>query len=245
MPQDLGSTPPDRKNVQHRLYVPQIHTGPQAVSGDEAHHAVRVKRLRPGELVELFDGRGTVLAGFVARVGGSRQHPEIEIEPTGEPALLEQPRPEVTIFSPSPKGDRLERMLDQLSQAGVAGWGLLETDRAEDNMPKRLDRVRRVIVESAKQCGRAHLLEIEGPIALDSAIEMPGAVVASQHTHPAVTVGPSDHRRLLVGPEGGWSDPELRLFEARAVPCISLGPYVMRMETAALAGAARLMEDST
>ncbi|MEQ8769289.1 MAG: RsmE family RNA methyltransferase [Phycisphaerales bacterium] len=242
MPRDEGTPGTDRTRWRHRLHVSGITPGVQVVSGDEAHHAVRVKRLRPGELVELFDGRGTVLAGAVADVGGSRQHPEITIEPAGEPEFVASHTPRVEIWTPAPKGDRLERMLDQLSQAGVAGWRLLGAERAEDNMPKKPDRLRRVIIESAKQSGRAHLLEIGDPIALDAALETAGVVVASQHAGPGPRFGPGEPRTLLVGPEGGWSGSELRLFEARAVPCLGLGPHVMRLETAALVGAARLME---
>ncbi len=243
MPPPEGTHRPDRHRWAHRLFVSDVVPGRQTVTGEEAHHAVRVKRLRPGELVELFDGNGRVVEGTVAGVGGSRQHPEIEVEPEGEPREIPPTVPRVEIWSPAPKGDRLERMLDQLSQAGVARWRVLITDRAEDTMPRKPDRLRRVLVESAKQCGRARLLEIGSPIALDTALGAPGVVVASQHAGPEGRSGPEEPRTLLVGPEGGWSDAELRLFEDRSVPCVGLGPHVMRLETAAVVGAARLMEN--
>ncbi len=241
MPRDEGTPGTERPRWHHRLHLSVITPGPQVIAGDEAHHAVRVKRLRPGELVELFDGHGTILPGSVAAIGGSRQHPEVTIEPAGEPRVIEPHTPRVEILSPPPKGDRLERMLDQLSQAGVARWGALETEHGEHGLPKKLDRVRRVIVESAKQCGRAHLMEIGEHVTLDEALAMPGVVVASQHADRGTA--PGDARTLLVGPEGGWSAAELRLFDERAVPSVGLGPHVMRLETAAVVGAARLLEN--
>lgn len=245
MPRTAGGPRTDPTPAHHRLYAPssQDGPGPIAVEGDEAHHAVRVKRLKIGELVELFDGRGTVRPGSVAAITGSRQHPVIEVEPTAEAAQIAAVAPRVEVWSPAPKGDRLERMLDQLSQAGAAAWRPLATNRAEDNQPKKPDRLVRVTIESAKQCGRAHLLELGAPATLDAAIGRPGVVAAYQGAKGAQPPEPdaSGTLILLVGPEGGWSEPELRQLADGAVPFVTLGPHVLRLETAAVVGAAALL----
>lgn len=231
-----------RTTPSHRLFVPDLddRPGPLRVGGEEAHHAVRVKRLRAGEAVELFDGRGGRRRGRVAGVGGSRAHPVIEIEPGGACERVGAPSPRVEVWCPAPKGDRLERMLDQLSQAGAAAWRPLACGRAEAGGGRRADRLGRVVVESAKQCGRAYLLEVGPEVAFEAAIGVPGVVVADGSGAAGVPAGGGD-RVVLVGPEGGWTPAELDRARGAGAPMLRLGPHVMRLETAAVAAAALLM----
>lgn len=236
-----------RTTPAHRLFVPDLGAaavGSLALAGEEAHHAVRVKRLRAGEAVEAFDGRGRVMRGTVAGVGGSRANPVVEIEPTGGVEVVAPVSPRVEVWCPTPKGDRLERMLDQLSQVGAAAWRPLACERAEDHMPRRTDRLERVVIESAKQCGRAHLLEIGEPVAFEDALGHPGVVIADANAggRPGPIAGES--ACVLIGPEGGWTPGELDRARAGGVPMLPLGPHVLRLETAAVVAGAFLLGGS-
>ena len=227
---------------RHRLHVPDLddRPGPLAVGGEEAHHAARVKRLRPGEPVELFDAHGTTRPGTVGEVVGSRSHPELLIHPTGPAQAVPPLSPAIDVCSPAPKGDRLEQMIDQLSQAGAASWRPLVTERSgDDPPPKKLDRLSRVALESAKQCGRAHLLHLGPPITLPEALDLPGVTLADAGGGPCSP--PPAHATLLIGPEGGWTEGELHLARSRAVPLIRLGPHTLRLETAAVVATALLL----
>lgn len=233
-----------RTTPAHRLFVPDLGgaVGPVALAGEEAHHAVRVKRLRVGEAVEAFDGRGRVMRGTVTGVGGSRANPVVEIEATGGVEVVAPVSPRVEVWCPTPKGDRLERMLDQLSQIGAGAWRQLACARGEDHMPRRTDRLERVVIESAKQCGRAHLLEIGDAVAFEDALGHPGVVIADASA--GGQPGPGESACVLIGPEGGWTPGELDRARAGGVPMLPLGPHVLRLETAAVVAAAFLLAGS-
>ena len=235
-----------RTTPSHRLFLPDLDEadGPVSLGGEEAHHAVRVKRLRPGEAVELFDGRGRVLVGRVLGSNGSRANPELAIEPVGEVEPVEPVRPQVEICCPAPKGDRVERMLDQLSQAGAARWRPLVCEHSEEIGVRRSTRLERVIVESAKQCGRAYLLEMGDPISFGSALEHPRVLVADREAGATPAVRTTGEVRVLVGPEGGWSAEEFDRVRGMGVPMLPLGPHVLRLETAAVLAAAFVLAAS-
>jgi len=243
----LGSTtlPPDR-TITHRVYfsdLPGALAGaPQTpfeltIDGPEAHHAVNAKRLRVGESIELFDGRGTIARAEVLAVStGKRASLSLSVHGS---ARIDAVTPRIELWCPPPKGDRLETMIDQLSQLGVAVWRPLRAARAERDT-FRVDRLERAIIESAKQCGRAWLLEIGPWAAFDDALgdeRCRLCDVSGELVPPATDAGAV----LVLGPEGGWTPDELERFCATGRPVVRFGPHVMRIETAAVAGASVLL----
>lgn len=226
--------------MAHRVYfsdLPGVVAGAALeIGGEEANHAVRVKRLRIGEVVGLFDGRGLVARATVTRTdAGKRSVLGLEV------AVLEQVAPvspRLEVWCPPPKGDRLEGMIDQLSQLGVAAWRPLRTARAERDA-FRGDRLERAAIEAAKQCGRAWVLEIGEWAEFGDAIQDPRVIVADASGDRA---GPAEADGVLVlGPEGGWTPEELALALATGRRTVRFGVHVMRIETAAAAGAACLL----
>lgn len=240
----------------HRVYLPPdeapLTTGSVALGGDEAHHAVRVRRLRPGEAVEVLDGHGGRARATVAGTEG-RKHPVLHLTleaPTAEAT----PTPRVIVLAATPKHDRAMQMVDQLSQLGAAAWTPLVAARAQDRAgretgPDRLkpDRLHRQAVESMKQCGRAWLLEINEPLALDDALAAASGANALLLLADAgaagerVPIAPDRPVWVLVGPEGGFTDAERAAALAAGARALRLGPYTLRTETAAAAAAALLM----
>lgn len=228
----------------HRIYTPDSDLLVDArvtISGEEAHHAARVKRLAPGQRVGLFDGRGLQATGVVLRAETRGKSPWLEVE-IAETQRTEPVRPRVCIRSPAPKGDALEWMVDQLSQVGAAAWGLLRAEHAERE-PRRLDRLDRTIIESAKQCGRAHLMQMLAPASFDEVLNAAGGLVCAADAggEPVGNLPPADGITLLIGPEGGWSGRERAALSERQVPLVGLGPHVLRLETAAIVGASGML----
>ncbi len=212
------------------------------LSGDEAKHALRVKRVGVGDPVELLDGAGFVGSGAVERAsvpggGGAWLDVRVASARTASPVL-----PRVEVCSATPKGPRAGELIEQLSQVGAACWRPLDTERGVvDPGDLKLDRLRRVALESAKQCGRAWVMEIGEPIALEAALAAGGAAVVIADGAGGAYRGGSGAAtiRLLIGPEGGWSDAERgRIAAAPAAVLAGFGPHVMRIETAAVAAAA-------
>ena len=231
---------PEDRPPAHRIYFSDLAAlpgpGPISIDGPEAHHAANAKRLRAGERVELFDGRGAVaLASIAAIRTGKRAALDLD---AGPPALVPPARPRVEVWCPPPKGDRPETMIDQLSQLGVSVWRPLRTARAERDA-FRPDKLERVAIESAKQCGRAWLLEVGEWAEFEDAVRDERACLADASGRPARAADADTV--LLLGPEGGWTPDEIDLARATGRAVVRFGPHVMRIETAAVAGAACLL----
>lgn len=212
------------------------------IEGDEAHHAARVKRVRPGERLLLLDGAGHHAAGILESVAGSKSRPLLRIS-LGEVGFAEPIRPELEIWAALPKGDRLDRMIDQLTQLGVFRFRPLLCQRSQRKEGTiRTDKLARIVDEAMKQCHRPWRLEIDEPIAFTEALVEPDAVIADAAGGQWSPADDAAARRVvLVGPEGGWSNTERALFVESGVPVRRFGRFVLRIEAAAAAAAAIVM----
>ena len=228
----------------HRFLIePEAWSGePGAVhlEGEEARHAIRVKRVRPGEPAEVMDGAGRRGTGTIGEIAPNRRSCSVDIVD----ARTETPlAPRLEVWSAAPKGDRLETMIDHLSQVGATAWVPVRSAlTARELTDKRGERLRRVAGESLKQCGRSWALEIHEPVDIDGAWDGGGArvLVADASGVSLGDVGGVAEAavvRLVVGPEGGWTADELAAARAAGAAVVSFGPHVMRIGTAAVVGA--------
>lgn len=218
------------------------------LTGEEAHHLVRVRRADVGTLAEAVDGRG-VRAGLTV-VGVAKQGREgWAVRCRVDSKSVEAPlAPRIEIWAAPPKGDRLPQMVEQLSQVGASMYVPLQTERGvAEASDTKLDRLRRITHESLKQCGRAWEMEIGDPSPLDAAFgtgatvllaAMEGGTWQPPATPPAVV-------RVLIGPEGGLSTRELDAARRAGAIDFRLGPHVQRTETAAVCAAALLRAQQT
>lgn len=207
-----------------------------SIDGPEAHHAVRAKRLRVGEFVEVFDGAGIRALG---RITGIQSGKRAELALLLTQRVSDPPPPyRLEVWCPPPKGERLEAMIDQLSQIGASAWRPLQAARAERSK-FRADKAERATIESSKQCGRSWLLEIGEWADFDEVLADDRCVLADISGTQAT---PARRDTVLVfGPEGGWADGEIASFAATGKPVVRFGPHVMRIETAAVVGAGCLL----
>ncbi len=227
---------------------------PLTIDGDEARHALAVKRVRPGEAVGLFDGAGhvaeaTVVNNTLSWTKPSKHRDQLHLE-VGEIRYTSPIQPSVTVCSATPKGQRVDEMVEGLSQAGAAAWRPMRTARGVvDPREAKLERLGRISRESAKQCGRAWIMRVEPELTFDGALAAFPLVLVADATGASVLDGPMRERiraaervGLLVGPEGGFAPEELELARQRGAAVVRLGPLVMRIETAAAVGAAMVIE---
>ena len=238
----------------HRMYLHSVPPvgGIALIEGDEAKHAVRVKRIEPGNAVQLLDGAGTVADGAVLGTEALTEEQQARRARRGEwllPVRIERVtraapvRPALHVLTATPKGARLEEMIDGLSQVGAASWSPLETQRGVvDPRDTKLARLERVAVEASKQCGRPWLLKT-GPQRrfVDAVAWNSGPVILADAGGGAYAPQGAEDISLLIGPEGGWTQGELQAAERAGVRIYSFGPHVMRIEIAAVAASAIIL----
>jgi 16S rRNA (uracil1498-N3)-methyltransferase len=206
--------------------VPDVDT--PELSADDRHHLERALRLRAAEEITVADGAG--------RWRRCRFGPVLE--PVGPVETTPRPFPSITIAIALTKGQRPEWAVQKLTELGVdvivpfvAARSVVRWDPSK--AAAHGERLRRVARQAAMQSRRAFLPLVEDVRAFaDVASRRPGAALA----HPGGDPPELSHPCLIIGPEGGWAPEEL----ACGLPRVTLGPHVLRPETAAVAGATLL-----
>ncbi|MBW7866394.1 MAG: 16S rRNA (uracil(1498)-N(3))-methyltransferase [Candidatus Hydrogenedentes bacterium] len=200
----------------------------------EAHHALRVLRIKAGETVGLFDGRGTEAWGAftpvdrraaLVRVEGVRRH--------------EAPSVRVLLAPAWPHRDKaVEEIIRRGTELGVAGFHFWRAERSQ-RPTGGLDRWERCVVDSCKQCGRPAFPDVNAWDSLSALLDgVPGRVVAAdleETPSEVVVLGPAGPDLLLVvGPEGDFTEGERALLTEKGAARVSLGAQVLRLEVAAV-----------
>ncbi|TWT88874.1 Ribosomal RNA small subunit methyltransferase E [Pseudobythopirellula maris] len=228
-----------------RFFIDEPITGAEALlSGPEAHHALHVMRLKAGDGVTLFDGSGAEFSAEVTAV--SRR--DVSLTITGRQEIDRESPVRLTLGVALPKGDRQKVLVEKLVELGAARLVPLTTERSVA-LPKgsAIEKLRRLVIEASKQCGRNRLMEIAEPVALGAFLDE-SADAERLFAHPPEEAHaerggapwPATQRVVaMVGPEGGFSDAEAAAAVEAGWRPVTLGERILRIETAALALAAR------
>jgi 16S rRNA (uracil1498-N3)-methyltransferase len=223
--------------MSERYYVDQpLALGPVGLAGPEARHLAVVCRVRPGDRVYLFNGDGRQYRAAVTEAG--KRGVRLEVEAVEEPPRELGFRLEVA--APLPKGDRGQFLVEKLTELGATDFAPLRTARSVVH-PKDIDRLRRYVIEASKQCGRNVLMRVAPLADWKEYATGDGLPRIRMVAHPAGEGLASGGRRdvaCAVGPEGGFTEDEVALARQAGWRVVSLGPRVLRVETAALALAA-------
>jgi 16S rRNA (uracil1498-N3)-methyltransferase len=229
-----------------RFFVESISEDRVLLGHDDSRHALRSLRLRAGEKVTLGDGHGMVARGRLA--GQERGRAVVDVE---ERWRTERPRPHVSIALAAPKGDRLSWAVQKLAELGVDEAIVMSTERsvrawAGDRADRGAERLRTLAREAAMQSRQPFVTEVWAGFTLDGALQAEDATVlvlwegAEQRLSDVLPEGP-ESVRVLVGPEGSFADAEVRAAESTGAVIASLGPPILRTETAAVVGAALVL----
>jgi 16S rRNA (uracil1498-N3)-methyltransferase len=218
------------------------------VTGDEAHHAVAVRRLRVGERLVLTDGAGTVAEGVVESTGKRVFTVRVE-EVRREP----RPAPEVVVVQAIPKGDRGELAVEVLTEVGVARvvpWGAARSVAVwkGERAVKSLARWRSTAREAGKQARRSWSVEVAEPARTADVVSLVAAADLAVVLHEAastplasVEVPATGRVVVVVGPEGGLTDEEVDALVGAGAVSVRLGAEVLRTSTAGVAAVAALL----
>lgn len=228
----------------------------------EATHATRVLRLKDGDPVEAMDGQGHASVATLKTRGGPTR---LEFfKPQSAPSASVPIVVPVVLEMAVLKGDAMEWVVEKAVELGVASLVPVLTAHTVVQMDRKgpeafRERWQKIADQALKQCGRLERLEVLTPIALDKLITQPLSEgseriwcdEAERENAPSLlswvektrsTRSLSCARHLLVGPEGGWSAQEREHFLVD-LTCVSLGPIVLRAETAAVSALSLLAAD--
>jgi 16S rRNA (uracil1498-N3)-methyltransferase len=230
--------------VARRIHVPAVHTGEIPLPKREAHHVRDVLRLPHGEAVEVFDDAGNVGRGSLVMEGVV-----VAVRVTGvQEAAAAGTR--IVIASAVPKANRADWLIEKLSELGVDRFIPLATARSVvvPEGKNKLDRWSRLAIEAAKQSHRSGVMRIDAVTSLNAAISQSLATGTAWCLSTSPDAKPildqileaplPAQLTLFIGPEGDWAPEETAAFTLHDIPGISLGPIILRVETASMVAAA-------
>jgi 16S rRNA (uracil1498-N3)-methyltransferase len=227
----------------HRVYVDaDLEAGRDlTVTGSAGNHIARVLRLRMGESLRLFNGRGGDYAGRIERV-----HRDGVVVSVGEHRPLEHESPcHLTLAQGISRGERMDWVIQKATELGVSRIVPLFTDRSVVHLDatqaaRKLQHWRAIAIAACEQSGRNRLPEITSPVALAAIVENThetgNAILLSPGAALRVVDLPGGATRatVLVGPEGGLAESEQALALRAGFTPVRIGPRVLRTETAAV-----------
>lgn len=248
--------------MTNRYFVPELArtAGPVELPDAEAQHAIRVMRVRTGDPIVLFDGKGFEAPAKITDLG--RRHCTCESE---HPRFVSRESAfRLRLLLALPKGDRAKEMVQRLTELGVDEVIPITTQRTQREIGSNaFGKLHRMIIESCKQCGRNQLLRLSEPMNFETALSTSGQASARWILHPYQSrplseivsafiqqmtlpqeVSTADHLShrpridVFIGPEGGFSEGEIEATDHLQVSRVSLGSRILRVETAAAAIAA-------
>jgi 16S rRNA (uracil1498-N3)-methyltransferase len=226
--------------MTHRRWIADEFSGNNAaLTGDHADHLIRVLRARIGQEFDIVTG-AAIRRGRIVTIAEGRVEFELGKEVTAAHSL------DLTLLLAIFKFERMEWAIEKCTELGVSRIVPVIARRTDAHLAvaaaKRVDRWRRIALQASEQSRRSAPPEIVSPIKLQAAVGRTGAlrvVLAEseqQRLLQDVLTSPAGGEVLLgIGPEGGWTEDELELFQSAGWISASLGPTVLRAETAAIA----------
>jgi 16S rRNA (uracil1498-N3)-methyltransferase len=231
-----------------RVYIDApLAAGTEArITGDAVLHLTRVLRLGPGDLVVAFDGRGGEYQGEIAATGRAVVHVRLL---SHDPIERESPLA-LTLVQALARGEKMDLVVQKASELGAVRIVPVATERSvvalsTERGARRLAHWRAVATAACEQCGRNRVPEIVTPVTFFEALARPAngrrVLLEPSGTATLDAVPPVDAAiEVWVGPEGGFSDPEIAAARRSGAATATCGPRVLRTETAAIAALALL-----
>jgi len=228
------------------------------LSAEDLEH-IRSLRLRPDELFVICDGEGT---DYICRPGSRKEDTAAEI--IRECPSLGEPTVKCTVYIAYAKGERLDYAVQKSVELGAQGIVLFKSNRCvavPNIIQKKTARLQRIALETAKQCGRGLVPVVTAGGEFETAVEMAAGrselsllcyegedflhlkKVLEQHFPPLP--GQEAHTvksvSIITGPEGGFESDEVKLAQSKGIHIVSLGPRILRSETAPVIALSAIM----
>ena len=223
-----------------RFYINKKLWESNILSGEEAHHAIKVMRLKVGSAIEIFDGEGDYARAEVSQINGKQLSFQVL-----EKKSSARPKPLIHLYQAIPKGKNMELIIQKAVELGVSEIHPIITDHTiaiNGDLKKKTEKWQRISLEACKQCRQTWLPLIHEPVHISTLGSCPQEIkVVGALRKEAVSLkdtltqdGAPESVALLVGPEGDFTDLELEQAFSLGFTPVTLGELVLRVETATL-----------
>jgi 16S rRNA (uracil1498-N3)-methyltransferase len=236
------------------MRIPRIHHPAPLLSGERielndtaANHVARVLRLPAGAPLILFNGSGGEFAATLAAIDKRRVFVEVGSFQDQE----REPPLQIWLAQGVSRGERMDYTIQKAVELGVSRIIPLFTEHCGvqlrgERLEKRIKHWQGVAISACEQCGRNRIPPVDAPVTLTQCLAMPGGglrlVLAPDAEYSLAQLpAPGGPVTLLIGPEGGLSDPEIALAKQAGYAGLRLGPRILRTETAAVAALAAML----
>ena len=230
----------------HHFFVTDIQGDRATFSTEQAHQIARVLRLPVGSRVRVLDNAGWQYEAELVAVGRQVTAVLHDKQPAAnEPAI------HLTLYQALLKRDNFEWVLQKGTEIGVARFAPLLTARTVAHPPHKPDRWQRILTEAAEQCRRGRIPDLAEPLRLEDAwraAQVADAALLPWEGEAGVTISAALAGKrpstiaVFIGPEGGWTEEEVANGRAHGLLPVTLGPRILRAETAAVVSAALVMQ---
>ncbi|MBE7032776.1 MAG: 16S rRNA (uracil(1498)-N(3))-methyltransferase [Ruminococcaceae bacterium] len=219
-----------------------INDNTATITGEEAQHISRVLRMKKGDAVTLCDGEGFFYEAVLSDFSDKTVIADILSKRVAET----EPQVKVTVFQGVPKNPKLETIIQKLTEIGAVRLVPVDTKRAVAKLDKenKVDRLRKIAREAAKQSKRGIVPEVLSPVNFKDAVKMaaeadlaliPYEEEREMSLKKALTGKTPKSVSVMIGPEGGFDSEEIQLAKENGITSVTLGKRILRTETAPIA----------
>lgn len=234
----------------HRFYIPATDWDPEnlQLSAEEAHHCIDVMRCSAGERIVVFNGEGTEIEAEILETGKK----SVVLKPFLT-SQTDPPPARITLGQAIPKGKNMDLIIQKATELGASRIIPLLSERTvvqleSADLEKKREKWQRVAIEACKQCGQNWLPKIETPLTVEQfvrkttiAFRLVAAISPSARNLKEILDSWDDENdsrpteaTLMVGPEGDFTPAEVSTAIGNGFAPLSLGPIILRSETAAI-----------
>ncbi|PWA91674.1 methyltransferase [Artemisia annua] len=222
------------------------------VQGDEFWHMTKVLRLNTDDRIELFNGKGGLVEGCIERIDRTGA----DVIALEDPKLVSTNITQWHVFAAfgTLKGGRSDWLIEKCTELGASSVTPLLTARSPSISENRVDRLQRVILAAAKQCQRLHEMTLNPPLKVGGLLPIVSqsklSFIAAAEATPVLNAlslsRKEDVGSIIIGPEGDFTETEVKSILEAGATAVGLGPHRLRVETAtvALLSTAMLWSDS-
>ena len=229
-------------------YLADIKETEFFIEGAEAHHLAGVARHKEGDEITVFDGKGLQYTARITRVQKDFVRGELIKKLTIKKSAISLE----LCFAPTSR-NTLEDVLDKCTQLGVSSFQPISTERSEYDLSKKweqkAERWNQIILSACKQCSRGEVPVLKESLCFEKCAarnDMPSLLAyEAEETHTLAwgfgKLGTPKNLSIYVGPAGGWTDEEIVIGAQYGILPVTLGPHILRAETACIAACAKLL----